>query len=115
MDINRIVVGHTPHDFAMDLCGGKLLASDSSLSRSFRAYGNLYCPLSNERSKYKIKKSFSCGAEQNDHCEGSISKMTRANPEEPWPNSMKIMTFDEMEGDSSNKDARSPSDKKDEL
>jgi len=115
MDINRIVVGHTPHDFAMDLCGGKLLASDSSLSRSFRAYGNLYCPLSNERSKYKIEKSFSCGAEQNDYCEGSISKMMRANPEEPWPNSMKIMTFDEMEGDSSNKDDRSSSDKKDEL
>ena len=41
-----MVVGHTPADEARaGLCGGQLVATDSALSRHFRAYGNRYCPV----------------------------------------------------------------------
>ena len=39
-----IVVGHTPGDESRIECGGKLIASDSSLSRYFDRSGNRYCP-----------------------------------------------------------------------
>jgi len=42
------VVGHTPGDDARELCSGTLLAADSSLSRPFRAFGNMYCATENK-------------------------------------------------------------------
>ena len=39
-----IVVGHTPGDNVRLSCGGRLIASDSSLSRYFDRSGNRYCP-----------------------------------------------------------------------
>ncbi len=111
--VNRIVVGHTPHDYAFEACNGKLLASDSSLSRSFRAHGNLYCPLSKDRSGYKHGRS--CGKKQNEQCEGSISKMTRASKDDPWPSSVTIMRFDEVGLDSGAKEDTDSSTTKSEL
>eukprot|EP00980_Cylindrotheca_fusiformis_P016771 scaffold5048_cov121-Cylindrotheca_fusiformis.AAC.22 len=93
--IKRIVVGHTPNHNVRELCGGKLLASDSSLSRSFRAYGNMYCPLSEERSSQYTMEG-SCGREQEDYCDGSISRISRASPDDPWPETMKLFMLDEL-------------------
>ena len=92
--LNRIVVGHTPHDYAMELCGGKLLASDSSLSRSFRAHGNMYCPLRESLEKYR--GTGTCQFKYKDVCEGSISRMTRASARDPWPTNMEIFKFHEL-------------------
>mmetsp|Transcript_15662 Transcript_15662/g.23728 ORF Transcript_15662/g.23728 Transcript_15662/m.23728 type:complete len:461 (-) Transcript_15662:1-1383(-) len=93
--LKRIVVGHTPHNYAQELCGGKLLASDSSLSRSFRAHGNLYCPLGEARRLNQ--KSYSCSnTKPIEKCEGSISQMTRASSNDPWPSSMTRMKLEEV-------------------
>jgi len=43
LGVEVIVVGHTPGDSVRISCGGRLAAVDSSLSRYFRANGNLYC------------------------------------------------------------------------
>jgi hypothetical protein len=93
-NLNRIVVGHTPHEYALELCNGKLLASDSSLSRSFRAYGNMYCPLRDSLEEYR--GSGTCGETHNDFCEGSISRITRASAEDEWPTNMQRFKFDEL-------------------
>ena len=92
--LNRIVVGHTPHDYAMELCEGKLLASDSSLSRPFRAHGNMYCPLRTSLEKYR--GTGTCQVKYKDECEGSISRMTRASAQDPWPTNMDIFKFHEL-------------------
>mmetsp|Transcript_18770 Transcript_18770/g.46499 ORF Transcript_18770/g.46499 Transcript_18770/m.46499 type:complete len:466 (-) Transcript_18770:49-1446(-) len=95
LQVKRIVVGHTPNAFAREMCGGKLLASDSSLSRPFRAFGNMYCPLSSERAA-QYSKGASCGATQEDSCDGSISRMTRPSAKDPWPTEMERYLFDEL-------------------
>ena len=51
--VRRIVVGHTPGMEARELCDGTLIASDSSLSRHFRAYGNSYCPIKGEQQVHR--------------------------------------------------------------
>lgn len=95
LQVNRIVVGHTPNSYAREMCGGKLLASDSSLSRSFRAFGNMYCPLSSDRAA-QYSKDESCGATPEDHCDGSISRMSRASANEAWPSQMDRFLFEEL-------------------
>lgn len=101
--VNRICVGHTPRDYSEEFCGGKLLASDSSLSRSFRAHGNLYCPL---HEKFQEVARTPCL--QNpfvEMCEGSISVLVRESPDHEWPRNVKHLTMDDMQ----------PPDLKDEL
>lgn len=92
--LNRIVVGHTPHDYALELCGGKLLASDSSLSRSFRAHGNMYCPLRDSLSEYR--GSGTCRQTQEEFCEGSISRITRESADDEWPQTMERFKIHEL-------------------
>ena len=92
--LSRIVVGHTPHDYVMELCGGRLLASDSSLSRSFRAHGNMYCPLRDSLDIYR--GSGTCHKVTKDVCEGSISKLTRPTPDHAWPTNTEIYKFHEL-------------------
>jgi hypothetical protein len=94
--LNRVVVGHTPHDYALELCGGKLLASDSSLSRSFRAHGNMYCPLRDSLDDYRTGRT--CEKKYTKVCEGSISKMTRNSAQDPWPTNMERFMFHELIG-----------------
>ncbi|KAL3942405.1 MAG: hypothetical protein SGBAC_003399 [Bacillariaceae sp.] len=96
LQVKRIVVGHTPNSYARELCGGKLLASDSSLSRPFRAFGNMYCPLSSERAA-QYANGASCGATPEDSCDGSISRMTRPSAKDPWPKETERYLFDELQ------------------
>mmetsp|Transcript_13884 Transcript_13884/g.26148 ORF Transcript_13884/g.26148 Transcript_13884/m.26148 type:complete len:520 (-) Transcript_13884:2241-3800(-) len=103
--LNRVVVGHTPHDYATELCNGKLLASDSSLSRSFRAHGNMYCPLRKSLVEGFHNKSggggdgrmSTCSKVHDEQCEGSISRITRASPKEAWPKGMQRFQFHELQ------------------
>ncbi len=90
--VTRIVVGHTPDGDVRESCGGKLLATDSSLSRHFRAFGNLYCPIDNHRqltidtkaaaeAVNKVKGDGglapACNVQSIEECEGSIAKIKR--------------------------------------
>mmetsp|Transcript_12984 Transcript_12984/g.20142 ORF Transcript_12984/g.20142 Transcript_12984/m.20142 type:complete len:488 (-) Transcript_12984:327-1790(-) len=111
--VKRIVVGHTPHNYAQELCDGKLLASDSSLSRSFRAHGNLYCPLGEDR---RLKqKSYSCDTKPFVNCEGSISQITRESANESWPSSMKRMKLEEVKSMQKRSTRETPDDDRSEL
>ena len=69
---SRIAVGHTPEDNVRIRCGGRLLALDSTLSRSFRAHGNYYCDAHMEREEPRI-----CPP-RNEACEGQIVRLERA-------------------------------------
>ena len=93
-NLNRVVVGHTPHDYVLELCGGKLLASDSSLSRSFRAHGNMYCPLRDSLDEYR--GTGTCGKTHEQTCEGSISKLSRASADDEWPANAQLFMFHEL-------------------
>jgi len=75
---SRIAVGHTPDDTVRVRCGGRLLALDSTLSRSFRAHGNFYCDAAAERADPRI-----CPPRR-DACEGQIVRLERGGPEEAW-------------------------------
>lgn len=44
-DVQMIVVGHTAGKTVRQICGDRLVAADSSLSRFYRSYGNRYCPV----------------------------------------------------------------------
>jgi hypothetical protein len=102
-NVNRISVGHTPRDYAEELCGGKLLATDSSLSKSFRAYGNHYCPL-NEKYKNDAE-GYSCSSRQVvDKCEGSISVLVRESADHEWPTNVKHLFMSDMKNDGSAND-----------
>jgi hypothetical protein len=94
--LNRIVVGHTPHDDATELCNGKLLASDSSLSRSFRAHGNMYCPLKKSLVEDYARGRICSKALQKEQCEGSISRITRASVKDAWPTNVQRFQFHEL-------------------
>lgn len=93
--LRRIVVGHTPRDEASELCGGALVAADSSLSRPFRAFGNHYCPVGRpfEEAPAALPGS-GCEAALEARCEGSISKLTRSSPEDQWPDSVEFLSLD---------------------
>jgi hypothetical protein len=94
--VERIVVGHTPRSFAEELCHGELVASDSTLSRTFRAYGNYYCPI-DEGARQKIgdNQPFSrCEIRVKDTCEGSISSISRDSPSDAWPRNVKLLKAD---------------------
>lgn len=93
-NLNRVVVGHTPHDYALELCDGKLLASDSSLSRSFRAHGNMFCPLRESLSGYR--GTGTCAKPHNKVCEGSISVLKRASADDDWPMNVERFKFSEL-------------------
>merc|ERR1712127_797521 len=82
---NRIVVGHTPHQLATEFYDGKLLANDSSLSRTFRAFGNLYCPVRDSVRTLNIKEQSGCARRHSDVCEGSISHLHRTSNSDAWP------------------------------
>ena len=72
LNVSRIAVGHTPEDSVRVRCGGRLLALDSTLSRSFRAHGNYYCDAHMEREEPRI-----CPP-RNEACEGQIVRLERA-------------------------------------
>ncbi len=98
-NINRICVGHTPRDYAEEFCGGKLLASDSALSRSFRAYGNHYCPLNDLYKNDNMVKSQSrsCSRPQyEEKCDGSVSLLRRESAEHEWPTNVKHLMMDDL-------------------
>eukprot|EP00929_Paragymnodinium_shiwhaense_P048264 TRINITY_DN24422_c0_g1_i6.p1 TRINITY_DN24422_c0_g1~~TRINITY_DN24422_c0_g1_i6.p1 ORF type:complete len:441 (+),score=59.80 TRINITY_DN24422_c0_g1_i6:86-1408(+) len=67
-----VVVGHTPGDSVRIECKGKLAAVDSSLSRYFRAYGNLYCPL---EVGIPVPAGSACDTPVSRTCEGQISHL----------------------------------------
>jgi len=92
LNLHRIVVGHTPHDFATEFFDGRLLATDSTLSRTFRAFGNLYCPVRDGLRKTSIEKLSDCAREINDVCEGSISHLRRKSSSDPWPKNVVEVT-----------------------
>lgn len=81
--VRRIVVGHTPSDFAYEKCNGQLLAADSSLSRHFRQYANLYCPISGGT------KGF-CSSKPLQFCEGSISRIEKKQADQ-WSDHFTIL------------------------
>mmetsp|Transcript_109836 Transcript_109836/g.309714 ORF Transcript_109836/g.309714 Transcript_109836/m.309714 type:complete len:458 (+) Transcript_109836:25-1398(+) len=74
--VELIVVGHTPGDSVRLSCGRKLVAADSSLSRYFRAFGNLYCPVGTEVGR---PSSSGCDAPISETCEGHASRLFRTN------------------------------------
>ena len=78
LNVSRIAVGHTPENTVRVRCGGRLLALDSTLSRSFRAHGNYYC-------NAEMEQSFShfC-PKRNERCEGQIVRLERAGAEGSW-------------------------------
>ena len=78
LNASRIAVGHTPEDNVRIRCGGRLLALDSTLSRSFRAHGNFYCNAESERADPHI-----CPPRR-DVCEGQIVRLERSGPQAPW-------------------------------
>ena len=79
LNVSRIAVGHTPEDDVRIRCGGRLLALDSTLSRSFRAHGNYSCNAGMEQSVPEI-----C-PKRNEGCEGQIVRLERAAGEDtPW-------------------------------
>jgi len=83
--MHRIAVGHTPQDFATEFYNGRLLANDSSLSRTFRAFGNLYCPVKGSVRMRDIKEQSGCNHIHNQVCEGSISHLYRTSSSDSWP------------------------------
>lgn len=78
LNVSRLAVGHTPADSVRVRCGGRLLALDSTLSRSFRAHGNFYCDAQMERDEPRI-----CPP-RNEACEGQIVRLEREHPQAPW-------------------------------
>ena len=78
LNASRIAVGHTPEDSVRIRCGGRLLALDSCLSRSFRASGNYYCDAVTERRDARI-----CPPRK-EQCEGQIVRLERADAQSPW-------------------------------
>ena len=94
--VNRIVVGHTPHDYSHERCGGRLLASDSSLSRTFRAHGNMYCPISDRMVEEYGGASVTCEKRHEEVCMGSISVIRRSSAEKDWPRSVTRMRHDDL-------------------
>jgi len=105
--LNRIVVGHTPHSTSHEKCSGHLLAADSSLSRSFRAYGNFYCPIDGKFRDDNILQDFQLGDDcimpMNDQCEGSIRRISRKSTDGVWETKSEeiFMTSTNRESDSS--------------
>mmetsp|Transcript_23825 Transcript_23825/g.34813 ORF Transcript_23825/g.34813 Transcript_23825/m.34813 type:complete len:521 (-) Transcript_23825:177-1739(-) len=84
--IQRIAVGHTPHQNAHEICRGKVLVTDSSLSRPFRQFGNMYCPIQDSlRKDQEISSSSKCFLPASKKCEGTISRLTRNLASDPWP------------------------------
>ena len=78
LNASRLAVGHTPEDHVRIRCGGRLLAIDSTLSRSFRAHGNHYCDEAMERAAPRI-----CPP-RHEACEGQIVRLEREGPHAPW-------------------------------
>ena len=78
LNVSRIAVGHTPEDSVRIQCGGRLLALDSTLSRSFRAHGNYYCNARMEKLDPRI-----CPPRK-EACEGQIVRLERADPDAAW-------------------------------
>ena len=78
LNVSRIAVGHTPEDSVRIRCGGRLLALDSTLSRSFRAHGNYYCDERMEEDEPRI-----CPPRK-EVCEGQIVRLERSGPEAAW-------------------------------
>ena len=78
LNASRLAVGHTPEDDVRIRCGGRLLALDSCLSRSFRAHGNYYCNAAMERAAPAI-----CPP-RHEACEGQIVRLERAAAGAPW-------------------------------
>jgi len=100
LNANRIVVGHTPHERSTEYYDGKLLATDSKLSRTFRAFGNLFCPVKSSLRKndIAINKRSGCAHRQNNTCEGSISHLQRKTTSSPWPKHVKkVIALDVIE------------------
>ena len=78
LNASRIAVGHTPEDHVRIRCGGRLLALDSTLSRTFRAHGNFYCDATTEKAD-----PHTCPPRK-EACEGEIVRLERSGPHAPW-------------------------------
>ena len=81
--VARVVVGHTPADQVRIKCGGQLVAADASLSRYFRAHGNLYCPAERARGRdgwfgWMFSRRRACAAAVDTRCRGEIVWMHKA-------------------------------------
>ena len=95
--VTRIVVGHTADVDVRERCDGKLLATDSSLSKHVRAFGNLYCPIDNHRQISMATKAAAeavnkvkgdgglapaCSVPAVEECEGSIAQIKRTTADD---------------------------------
>lgn len=78
LNVSRIAVGHTPADSVRVRCGGRLLAVDSTLSRSFRAHGNFYCSEAMTAADPTVCPPI------NQACEGQIVRLERSGDGSPW-------------------------------
>ena len=113
--LKRIVVGHTPDDYAHERCGGALVAADSSLGRRFRAFGNRYCPghkvqfqthddnVKGKREKHEAVTAMlavaGCGRDRlRDACEGTITRLVRKTTSEAWPASVEVIPMPFQDG-----------------
>ncbi len=80
-------MGHTAEFDLRMLCGGGLIATDSTLSRPYRAYGNLYCPSERLRgsdaSLRTPRRGSGCDQSFSEACEGQILEM-RLDPSGAW-------------------------------
>jgi len=108
LGIHRVVVGHTPHSTSNEKCSGRLLAADSSLSRSFRAYGNFYCPIDgkfrDDNSMHVDELGEDCLMEMNAHCEGSIRRISRKSVGDEWDSKSEEIFITTKESESNSGD-----------
>lgn len=96
--VNRVVIGHTPQLQTEEVCDGKLLLTDSTLSRFFRSYHSEFCPhdkkirfLLNEENVTLIER---CKHELAPKCKGTTSFMSRLSPSDPWRKNVRHVKMD---------------------
>lgn len=86
-EVNRIVVGHTPHYKTIERCNGRLLATDSYLSRFFRSHHGFYCPHGDNLRRRLTEENLltpTCEYEVISKCRGTTSFLSRISPSDPW-------------------------------
>eukprot|EP00405_Crypthecodinium_cohnii_P004594 CAMPEP_0194773546 /NCGR_PEP_ID=MMETSP0323_2-20130528/55162_1 /TAXON_ID=2866 ORGANISM="Crypthecodinium cohnii, Strain Seligo" /NCGR_SAMPLE_ID=MMETSP0323_2 /ASSEMBLY_ACC=CAM_ASM_000346 /LENGTH=101 /DNA_ID=CAMNT_0039708683 /DNA_START=24 /DNA_END=329 /DNA_ORIENTATION=- len=76
ISLDLIVLGHTPGDELRSTCQSRLVASDSSLSRSFRAHGNLYCPTAG--APWAALQGECASQPVHSQCEGQAGRLRRS-------------------------------------
>ena len=79
LEVDKIVVGHTPDDDVRVMCGEKFVAADSALGRWIRSNGNQYC----RGTARQVSGRFAC-EKINEKCEGQILKLTKNGESGEW-------------------------------